>query len=336
MKKLLLLLLVVIGIVGCDKAEGDKEKENPSLEVTVRTAEDFTQYPEKLPTRAVIEVYDITSGITINKKISDADGVAKDDSGNTINAIVKDIDKTSLYSTDLEINKKYYIFVKVVDDDYGNIYAHSDTTIVFDKKIIELEKIFSAGAKPSTYEKWNIDLTQKQSDFFVASFGDSKEYVKAKESSIPLNSDNSKLVYLQSENGKYRTEKEYHFTGNQFTKGLTNLTAIFRASSGSGEDIGVDMGTKACLANYKNSINMLKEEYGTPKFVSEDVFLLTETGESDGSIFRAGMDVMNGRKTYTYKFSNADRSVECTLQRSNRRAVVGTWGFTIEHIYNAN
>ena len=331
MKKLLLLLtLFTIAFAGCSKEEKEeKDTEKIYVSVSTYTAMDYSQYPDKRFVNSVIEIYDITNGIGIKKKISDIDGTAKNLNGENVKAISMEINEPYLHSS-LDANKTYYIFVKVVGKDYGNTCAHSDTVITATNKSIELEKIFSAGARANNYEKWNVDFTEKQTDFNVATFGDTKEYVKAKESAPFISSTSDKLIYSELGGGQTRIEREYHFTENIFTKGLTNCTCIIR-SSGSGGDLTGDAGTGMCFSLYKTYINDLIKKYGTPDYVSEDIFILYD-GTGEGSILQAGMDVMNGRKSYSYKFSNDDVNIECTLQRANRRVLPGVWGFTIEHI----
>lgn len=265
MKKFLLLALLSMFVLSsCSKGDDTLNEESPEytgvfVNASVLRSFDITDTPSPLYAR--IEIYE---GENIEKRNPDDINIAYDTKTNrTISPIAyEERDLTILHI--FEINKTYFIFVKIMDSScaFANgAYSYcifKPTKPQYDSNgIRELTKIFSYNTKPNSYEKWDVDLTQEQvADFGKANWGDTKEVVKSKEKLTLIQETSNLLKYNQKTNNYI----VYNFNSSGFFKGEKKFESTINTINGTG-----------MLLGYLSVIDNLTKEYGSPTSFTKDV-----------------------------------------------------------------
>lgn len=330
MKKILFLSIAVIAMVGCSKS--DEEQVQPkylSLDVTVESTKYYSTEKEPSIIDAIIEIYE---GDNIEKKDISIDGFAFDKSSNTnVQALFTASNSYHLNFDKAEIGKSYFIFIKHNDSgsqSYKN-GAYSYTTVKAsgnEGDVINIKKIFSNNARPNEYEELNYDITKSNSDFYVARFRDTKEYVRGKEMGAPSYSGGTYDKYYLD---KY-TNKYYYYSSGVFYKGITKLS--YQYSSQFPQLI------LTCLGDYRKAITELKEQYGNPVDYNVDIYSFNNSSSdyTQNDDFKIGQEVMNGFKAFYYTFKDDRKIIKCQLSEFNDGIKTQVWAYTITTTYEEN
>lgn len=163
-------------------------------------------------------------------------------------------------------------------------------------------------------------------DFGVANWGCFMEFIENHETGTPISGGSSSKRIYADNNGNW---KSYFFENNKgLIKGENDYSTQF---SGEYSDL-----IFLPITSYKSTLDKLKLEYGTPYSESEDVFAFNmsdKNASTPGYAFAEGQWVMNGSKTFLYKFKNNRTNVECKLSSYLRTGKYQTWGFTITTTY---
>lgn len=328
MKKILFLMMTALMMVGCSNSEQVQPK-YLSIDVTVESTKYYSTDKEPSIIDAVIEIYE---GESIEKKDISLNGVAFDKSSNkSVQALSTTSNSYNLVFDKAEIGKSYFIFIKHNDSgshSYKN-GAYSYTTVKAignEGDVINIKKIFSNNARPNEYEELNYDITKSNSDFYVARFGDTREYVRGKEMGIPSYSGGSYDKYYLD---KY-TNKYYYYSSGLFYRGITKLSYQY-----SGQYPQLIL---SCLGDYRKTITKLKEQYGNPIDFNVDIYAFNNSSSdyTQNDDFRIGQEVMNGFKEFNYKFKDDKKITTCNLAKFNDGIQVQVWAYTITTTYEEN
>lgn len=161
-------------------------------------------------------------------------------------------------------------------------------------------------------------------DFGVANFGCTKDFVIQHEKGTPVSGG---IIYEGSQGSAWWYI--YDFDVNEtFISGTTDYSFQFAATPTDWVFLPI--------RQYVDELNKLKNKFGNPTYASEDVFSFNMTDKTyqPGYSWYESQAVMNGGKSFTYKFSNNTTDVESVLSFYLRSNKYQTWGFTIRTTYS--
>lgn len=275
---------------------------------------------------ALVEIYE---GDNFEKRDNDIKGTAHDKStGKKVYAIAAEEGNWFYNFTKAKTGKKYFIVVKTQKDPFldFNEGAYSYTTITASSKEndkVSIEKIFTFDARPNQYEEWNAPLTKNSSDFGVARYGDSSSYINFKEK--------SQWVFGGSDYDKYYvdkyTNKYYYYFLRKFYKGAIKESHQYSSQ--------YPQLLIYCLSDFRQTVQSLKDKYGTPDYYTADIFSFnnTDADYTKWDDFRIGQEIMNGFKTFEYKFKSERSIITCRVSSLEDGYKQQPWAYTITTSY---
>jgi len=280
------LLFFLCSVICCSSENNDDTTEQSTkkglLTINVNELCSYDTTEQRIPLQAQIEIYR-GDGTDLG---TPKNGFAWNKKSNNQVAAIKWTDKDYSLTYEYETDKTYYVFVRINDDNSFCNGAYSYCTIHPTSEITNVSKTFSFNASEDDYEEWSIDLSvEKEKDFFIANWEDSKSSVKAKEKRVLINETNSELTYYHSEN---RT-LSYKFD----ELGLSAGCLTFSNTTPSLNSGGV-------LLGYLSIVDELKSKYGDPDYYSTDIYQYEPTSDEFKDLGRSVI-VKGTIITYSFK-----------------------------------
>lgn len=163
-------------------------------------------------------------------------------------------------------------------------------------------------------------------DFGIANWGCSLDFVEKHETGTPVSGGNDTKRIYDDHNGNW---KSYLFNARkELIGGVNDYSMQF-----GGENTELIF---LPITSYQTTLSELRAVYGNPYEQSEDVFsfnMKDKNASTPGYAYAESQWVMNGSKTFVYKFRSTRTEVECKLSSYLRTGKYQTWGFTITTTY---
>lgn len=168
-----------------------------------------------------------------------------------------------------------------------------------------------------------LEYPVKESDFYNANFGESREMILIKEKKTPIASTES---YDKFSINRY-IDKYYFYQSGAFYKGETQES--YQLAKGFPQLI------LCCLGDYRNRITDLKNKFGNPVNNDVDIYAFNNT---DGNYlkhddFMIGQEIMNGFKEFCYQFRSDNKIVTCVLSKLKGKEKKSPYSYTITTTY---